>query len=53
VERIAFLRHLTEGAVSRFQIQSRHAATPYQKAVWEELVALAQGQAAAVAAFAG
>ena len=52
-ERMAYLRNVTEGAASRFQMQARHAATPDQKAVWEELVALAQGQAAAVAAFTG
>ena len=51
-ERIAYLRNLTEGATSRFQAQARRAATSYQKAVWEELVALAQEEAAAVAAFA-
>lgn len=51
-ERIAFLRGVTEAAVARYGAQAR-AATPDQKAVWEELAALAQEQAAAVIAFAG
>lgn len=51
-QRVAFLRTLTEEAVSRFQAQARQAADPQQKAVWEELAPLAQAQAAAVAAFA-
>ena len=47
-ERLAYLRGVVEGAISRFQTQARHAATPYQKAVWEELAALAQEQAEAI-----
>ncbi len=49
-QRIAFLRSLTEEAVSRFQAQQM--AAPQQKPLWEELIALAQGQATAVADFA-
>ena len=52
-ERIAYLRNLTGGAISRFQAQARHAASSDQVTVWEELVTLVQGQAAAVAAFTG
>lgn len=52
-ERSAFLRNVIESAIARFRVQARHAATPYQQAVWEELIALMQEQAAAVAAFAG
>ncbi len=52
-ERIAFLRNVAESAVARFQVQARHAATPYQRAVWEELVALMQELSEAIAGFAG
>ncbi len=52
-ERIAFLRGMAESAIARLQAQARRAATPYQQAVWEELVVLAQEQAAAITAFAG
>lgn len=51
-QRVAFLRGLTEDAVSRFQAQVRQAAAPSQKVIWEGLAELAQEQAAAVAAFA-
>ena len=52
-ERLAFLRGLVESAVARFQVQARHAATPYQKAVWEELAVLMQAQAETIVTAAG
>ena len=52
-ERIAFLRGVAESALSRFRVQAKRATTPYQQAVWEELVVLVQEQASAIAAFAG
>lgn len=51
-QRIAFLRTLTEESVAHLQAQARRAAATPEKAVWEELAALAQGQAAAVVTFA-
>lgn len=47
-ERIAFLRGITEGAASRYQVEAGHAATPHQRAVWEELAALAREQTQAI-----
>ena len=49
-QRVAFLRNLTAETVSRCQAQAGQAA-PQQKAAWEELITLAQEQAAVVAAF--
>lgn len=48
-QRTAFLRSITEDAVSHFRAQQ--IAAPQQKSLWEELITLAQGQADAVAAF--
>ena len=52
-DRVRYLRTLTEQMVVRCQAQLRRASDPDQKAVWEELTALVQAQARAVAEFAG
>ena len=52
-DRVRYLRTLTEQIVDRCQAQLRRANDPDQKAVWEELTALVQAQARAVAEFAG
>jgi mycothiol S-conjugate amidase len=52
-DRVRYLRTLTEQIVIRCQAQLRRANDPDQKGVWEELTALVQAQARAVAEFAG
>lgn len=48
-QRVTFLRSLTEEVVSL--LRARRAAAPQYRSMWEELIALAQEQADAVAAF--
>jgi hypothetical protein len=52
-DRAQYLRTLTEQVVARCQAQVRRAGDPAQRATWEELVGLVQGQARAAAEFAG